>query len=60
MLKPPRPAGADARDSEQVFWTFFAERLAPAVEKAGITGEPESEFCPLRRRFVSPGVSGAA
>lgn len=50
----------DVWDSEQAFQTFFSERLAPAVEKAGITGEPESEFCPLHRRFVSPGVIGAA
>lgn len=50
----------DVWDSEQAFQTFFAERLAPAVEKAGITGQPESEFRPLYRRFVSPGVVGGA
>ncbi|MEU6069754.1 MULTISPECIES: hypothetical protein [Streptomyces] len=49
----------DVWDSEEVFQTFFTERLAPAVEKAGIAGEPESEFCPLHRRFITPGVSGA-
>ncbi|MFJ9896707.1 hypothetical protein ACIQPR_25600 [Streptomyces sp. NPDC091280] len=50
----------DVWDSEQAFQTFFAERLAPAVEKAGITGGPESDFRPLHRRFVTPGVVGGA
>ncbi|WP_406131676.1 hypothetical protein [Streptomyces sp. NBC_00989] len=50
----------DVWESEQAFQAFFAARLFPAVEKAGITGEPESEFCPLHRRFITPGVSGAA
>jgi len=50
----------DAWESEQAFQAFFVERLAPAVEKAGIVGEPESEFAPLHRRFVAPGVTGAA
>ncbi|WP_191971377.1 hypothetical protein [Streptomyces luteolifulvus] len=39
---------------------FFAERLAAAVKSAGITGEPETRFSPLHRRFVAPGVSGVA
>ena len=50
----------DVWDSEEAFQTFFAERLAPAVEKAGISGQPESEFRPLHRRFVPPGVVGGA
>ncbi|WP_235459427.1 hypothetical protein [Streptomyces olivochromogenes] len=50
----------DVWESEETFQTFFAERLAPAVEKAGITGTPESDFAPLHRRFIAPGVSGAA
>ncbi|MER7580613.1 hypothetical protein [Kitasatospora sp. NPDC096140] len=50
----------DVWDSQQAFETFFAERLAPAVEKAGIPGAPETTFSPLHRRFVVPGVSGAA
>jgi len=50
----------DVWDSEDAFQTFFAERLAPAVEKAGISGRPESEFRPLHRRFVPPGVVGGA
>ncbi|NUO43388.1 MAG: hypothetical protein HOV82_15270, partial [Streptomyces sp.] len=32
----------DVWESEQAFQTFFAERLAPAVEKAGISGAPET------------------
>lgn len=50
----------DVWESEEAFQAFFAERLAPAVEKAGISGTPETEFAPLHRRFVAPGVSGAA
>jgi len=50
----------DVWDPEEAFQTFFAERLAPAVEKAGITGQPESEFRALHRRFVTPGVVGGA
>ncbi|MFD9127613.1 hypothetical protein [Kitasatospora sp. NPDC059571] len=49
----------DVWESEQAFQAFFAERLAPAVEKAGIAGAPETSFSPLHRRFVAPGVSGA-
>ncbi|MEU5433628.1 hypothetical protein AB0G73_09650 [Streptomyces sp. NPDC020719] len=47
----------DVWASQQSFESFFAERLAAAVEKAGITGEPETQFAPLHRRFVAPGVS---
>ncbi|ALV31541.1 MULTISPECIES: hypothetical protein [Streptomyces] len=50
----------DVWESEQAFQAFFAERLASAVEKAGIAGAPVSEFTPLHRRFVAPGVTGAA
>jgi len=50
----------DVWESEQAFQTFFAERLASAIEKAGIAGEPETDFSPLHRRFVAPGVTGAA
>ncbi|MET7391726.1 hypothetical protein ACFYPT_42125 [Streptomyces sp. NPDC005529] len=50
----------DVWASQQAFETFFAERLAPAVQKAGLTGEPETSFSPLHRRFVAPGISGAA
>jgi len=50
----------DVWESEEAFHAFFAERLAPAVEKAGIQGVPETDFSPLHRRFVAPGVTGAA
>jgi hypothetical protein len=50
----------DVWNSQDDFERFFAERLAPAVVEAGITGEPEPRFFPLHRRFVAPGVSGAA
>ncbi|KJS63302.1 hypothetical protein [Streptomyces rubellomurinus] len=50
----------DVWESQQAFETFFAERLAPAIQKAGISGEPEVVFSPLHRRFVAPGVHGAA
>ncbi|MBD0839470.1 hypothetical protein ICC28_12240 [Streptomyces sp. TRM68416] len=50
----------DVWESEQAFETFFTERLAAALEKAGITGTPETTFSPLHRRFVAPGVSGVA
>jgi hypothetical protein len=39
---------------------FFAERLAPAVPKVGLAGQPEVEFAPVHRRFVAPGAAGAA
>ncbi|MBD0741088.1 hypothetical protein [Streptomyces sp. CBMA152] len=48
----------DVWDAQNDFENFFAERLAAAVEKAGIAGEPEMQFTPLHRRFVAPGVSG--
>ncbi|MFJ3306355.1 hypothetical protein ACIPSA_25190 [Streptomyces sp. NPDC086549] len=48
----------DVWESEQAFQVFFAERIGPAVEKAGIAGTPDAEFTPLHRRFIAPGVSG--
>ncbi|MFF7969719.1 hypothetical protein [Streptomyces sp. NPDC007905] len=50
----------DVWETEQSFHSSFAERLAPAVEKAGISGTPDSGFSPLHRRFIAPGTSGAA
>ena len=50
----------DVWDSQEAFETFFGERLAPAIQKAGLTGTPEIVFSPLHRRFVAPGVSGTA
>ncbi|MEV4561197.1 hypothetical protein AB0K51_29970 [Kitasatospora sp. NPDC049285] len=50
----------DVWESQQAFETFMAERLAPEIEKAGIAGTPEVSYAPLHRRFVAPGVTGAA
>jgi len=50
----------DVWASRTDFERFFTERLAAAVKEAGISGEPETQFSPLHRRFVAPGVSGAA
>ncbi|WP_063783538.1 hypothetical protein [Streptomyces sp. NRRL WC-3618] len=50
----------DVWESEEAFQTFFAQRLAPAIEKAGFEGAPDTYFNPLNRRFVSPGITGAA
>ena len=50
----------DVWDSQADFERFFADRLAAAVKEAAIEGEPETSFRPLHRRFVAPGVSGAA
>ncbi|MET8134507.1 MULTISPECIES: hypothetical protein [unclassified Streptomyces] len=50
----------DVWESQEAFEAFFAERLAPAIQKAGLTGEPETAFSPLHRRFIAPEISGAA
>jgi hypothetical protein len=50
----------DVRESQQAFETFLAERLAPALQKASIPGAPETSFSPLHRRFIAPGITGAA
>ncbi|MFI1104135.1 hypothetical protein [Streptomyces melanogenes] len=50
----------DVWESPEDFERFFGERLAPAVEKAGIVGQPDTQLLPLHRRFIAPGVSGAA
>ena len=50
----------DVWESQADFDRFFTERLAAAIKEAGIEGEPETAFAPMHRRFVAPGVSGAA
>jgi hypothetical protein len=50
----------DVWNAEADFQRFFAERLAPAVPKVGLAGQPEVEFAPAHRRFVAPGAAGAA
>ncbi|WP_030398654.1 hypothetical protein [Kitasatospora purpeofusca] len=59
-LEPGALRVVDVWTSRAAFEQFFAERLAAAVREAGITGEPETEFLPLHRRFIAPGVTGAA
>ncbi|MGE7391565.1 hypothetical protein ACQKM2_39455 [Streptomyces sp. NPDC004126] len=49
----------DVWESQAHFERFFGERLAGGVQKAGISGQPDTAFLPLHRRFVAPGVSGA-
>lgn len=50
----------DVWESEGAWETFFAQRLGPAVEKVGLQGQPDARLLPLHRRFIAPGVSGAA
>ncbi|MHB9861737.1 hypothetical protein [Streptomyces sp. YIM S03343] len=50
----------DVWNTQADFEKFFADRLMSAVKEAGIPGEPETEFSHLHRRFVAPGISGAA
>ncbi|WP_406192789.1 hypothetical protein OH807_01590 [Kitasatospora sp. NBC_01560] len=50
----------DVWESQAAFEAFMAERLAPAIARAGITGTPKVSFAPLHRRFVAPGTTGAA
>jgi hypothetical protein len=37
----------DVWDSEQSFNTFMEQRLAPAIQKIGIPGQPDVKFFPL-------------
>ncbi|WP_354644557.1 hypothetical protein [Kitasatospora camelliae] len=48
----------DVWDSPEAFEAFMAERLAPAIDKAGIPGAPRTAMTPLHRRFVAPGITG--
>ncbi|MFG2794240.1 hypothetical protein [Streptomyces sp. NPDC048419] len=50
----------DVWESQAAFEPFFGDRLAVAVKEAGIEGEPRTDFRPLHRRFIAPGVTGAA
>jgi hypothetical protein len=50
----------DVWDSQADFERFFVDRLAAAIKEVGIEGEPETQFRPLHRRFVAPGVTGGA
>ncbi|WP_042418128.1 hypothetical protein [Streptacidiphilus anmyonensis] len=50
----------DIWDTEAAFQQFSLKRLMPVVRRLGVTEEPQVSFSPLHRRFVGPGVSGAA
>ncbi|MFI1396011.1 hypothetical protein [Streptomyces sp. NPDC020681] len=51
----------DIWESEQQFAQFIADRIAPVLKgELGVKSDPPAEFAPLYRRFVAPGVSGAA
>ncbi|MFE0461092.1 hypothetical protein ACFW1A_17775 [Kitasatospora sp. NPDC058965] len=50
----------DVWNSADDFNRFMEERLAAAIEKVGIEGQPEITFNPMHRRFVAAGVTGAA
>ncbi|MFD9597326.1 hypothetical protein ACFWA9_31865 [Kitasatospora sp. NPDC059973] len=50
----------DVWESREAFEAFMAQRLTPAIAKAGISGAPEVSFAPLHRRYVAPGITGAA
>ena len=42
----------DVWESEQAFDDFFQQRLAPAVQEAGIQGQPDVKFFPLHGLFA--------
>lgn len=42
----------DLWDSQQDFEAFLQNRLAPGVQKAGISGEPRVEFAPSHAIFA--------
>ncbi|WP_392966379.1 hypothetical protein [Streptomyces sp. LN245] len=46
--------GTDVWESQEAFEAFFAERLAPAIQKAGMTGAPDTSINPLHRRYIAP------
>ncbi|MEV8535766.1 hypothetical protein [Streptomyces sp. NPDC051211] len=51
----------DIWESEEHFSRFIATRIEPVLKgELGVTSDPQVEFNPLYRRFVAPGVSGAA
>ncbi|WP_406201349.1 MULTISPECIES: hypothetical protein [unclassified Streptomyces] len=51
----------DIWESEEHFTRFIASRIEPVLKgELGVKSDPQPEFFPLHRRFVAPGVSGAA
>lgn len=51
----------DIWESEDHFNRFIEARVAAVLKgEPGVRSDPEPQFHPLRRRFVTPGVSGAS
>ncbi|MEC4019980.1 hypothetical protein [Streptomyces sp. H27-D2] len=51
----------DVWESENHFTQFIADRIEPVLKgELGVKSDPQVKFSPLYRRFVAPGVSGAA
>ncbi|MGI5398701.1 hypothetical protein ACQEVG_04425 [Streptomyces sp. CA-135486] len=50
----------DIWDTDEQFQRFIADKIMPAVQAVGIAGQPQVKTTPLHRRFVAPGVTGAA
>ncbi|MDT9695263.1 hypothetical protein [Streptomyces sp. P17] len=51
----------DIWESEGQFAQFIAGRIEPVMKgELGVQGDPQVTAAPLHRRFVPPGVSGAA
>ncbi|MFD6172992.1 hypothetical protein [Streptomyces coeruleorubidus] len=51
----------DIWESEEHFARFIAGRIEPVLKgELGVKTDPQPEFFTVHRRFVAPGVSGAA
>ncbi|MBT2384660.1 hypothetical protein [Streptomyces sp. ISL-11] len=50
----------DVWEDKEKFERFIREDIMPAAGELGMQGEPEVQIFPLHRRFVAPGVTGAA
>ncbi|MEV6109695.1 hypothetical protein AB0M28_34050 [Streptomyces sp. NPDC051940] len=50
----------DVWETQEDWDRFLAERLAPTLQDLGVTDQPDFHVVPLHRRFIGPGVSGAA
>ncbi|MCY0951667.1 hypothetical protein [Streptomyces sp. H27-S2] len=51
----------DIWESEDHFTRFIADRIAPVLKgEMGVKSDPQTKISPLYRRYVVPGVSGAA
>jgi hypothetical protein len=42
----------DVWASAEAFQTFFSERVMPAIQEVGLTGEPEVELLPVHALFT--------